>query len=157
MESFLVGFSQTSHPHLGYYNTFATVYLFFKSDKNWLQTKTTKTTKSLSFDFERSHLKGFSEVFWYRLWSLCQALVLVLWQRQENRFWWWFKIWQGIDLFVKWRPAGLTGQLFAAAARIPRVPIWSVYFGSLTVPIFNHSLPVRRGGCEALRETGFWE
>ena len=28
-----------------------------------------------------------------------------------------------IDLFVKWRPAGLTGQLFAAAARIPRVPI----------------------------------
>ena len=28
-----------------------------------------------------------------------------------------------IDLFVKWRPAGLTGQLFAAAARIPRDPI----------------------------------
>ena len=28
-----------------------------------------------------------------------------------------------IDLFVKWRPAGLTGQLFAAAARIPRAPI----------------------------------
>ena len=28
-----------------------------------------------------------------------------------------------IDLFVKWRPAGLTGQLFAAAARIPRDPL----------------------------------
>ena len=32
-----------------------------KSDKNWLQTKPAKTTKSLSFDFERSHLKGFKK------------------------------------------------------------------------------------------------
>ena len=61
------------------------------------------------------------------------------------------------DLFVKWRPAGLTGQLFAAAVRIPRDPIWSVYFGPPTVRHFSHFLPVRRGSCEALRETSFWK
>ena len=62
-----------------------------------------------------------------------------------------------IDLFVKWRPAGLTGQLFAAAARIPRDPIRSLYFGPPTVRILSFFLPVRRGGCEALREKSFWE
>ena len=49
------------------------------------------------------------------------------------------------------------GQLFAAAARIPRAPIWFAYFGPPTVRIFSYFLPVRRGGCEALTETSFWE
>ena len=30
---------------------------------------------------------------------------------------------RSIDLFVKWRPAGLTGQLFAVGAWIPTDPI----------------------------------
>ena len=66
-----------------------------------------------------------------------------------------------IDLFVKWRPAGLTGQLFAAAARIPRDPIWSVYFGPLALRFFSYFLLIRRVGSKALRETSFgnsfWE
>ena len=62
-----------------------------------------------------------------------------------------------MDLFVKWRPAVLTGQLFAAPARIRRASIWSVYFGPPTVGIFSYILPFRRGGCEALRETSLGE
>ena len=43
-ELFLVGFSQTSHPRLANYMTFATIYSVLKLDKNWLQTKSAKTT-----------------------------------------------------------------------------------------------------------------
>ena len=57
-ESFLVGFSQPSHSRLAHCNTFATMCLFIKSAKNWLQTKPAKMTKSLSFEIERWHLKG---------------------------------------------------------------------------------------------------
>ena len=43
-EPFLVGFSQTSHPHLANYKTFATMYLVLVSDKSWLQTKPAMAT-----------------------------------------------------------------------------------------------------------------
>ena len=42
--------------------------------------------------------------------------------------------------------AGLTGQLFAAAARIPRDPICFAYFGPPTVRIFSYFLPLRSRG-----------
>ena len=67
------------------------------------------------------------------------------------------RIQRPIDLFVKWRPAGLTGQLFAAAARIARAPIWFAYFGPPTVRIFSFFHPLRRGGWKDLRETSFGE
>ena len=38
-ESFLFGFSPTSHPRLANYKAFATVHLLLKLDINWLQTK----------------------------------------------------------------------------------------------------------------------
>ena len=41
-ESFLFGFSPTSHPPLANYKAFATVYLLLKLDINWLQTKPAK-------------------------------------------------------------------------------------------------------------------
>ena len=83
-ESFLVGFLQTSHPHLGYYNSFATVYLFLKSDKNWLQTKPAKTTKSLSFGFERSHLKLDSTLKYSQSISYMPRGVLLVWKTSFN-------------------------------------------------------------------------
>ena len=52
MEAFLVRFSQTSHPRLASYKTFATVYSVFKSDKSWLQTKPTK--RQITIDRNRS-------------------------------------------------------------------------------------------------------
>ena len=78
-ESFLVGFSQTSHRRLGYYNTLATVYLFLKSDKNWLQTKPTKTTKSLlvtiglKFNKVSSHYCSISNDRIWKGWSQAQG------------------------------------------------------------------------------------
>ena len=41
-ESFLFRFSPTSHRRLANYKAFPMVYLFSKSDKNWLQTKPAK-------------------------------------------------------------------------------------------------------------------
>ena len=51
-----------------------------------------------------------------------------------------------------------TGRAHGATFRsrgAPRAPNYSVYFGPPTVRICSYFLPVRRGGCEALRETSF--
>ena len=131
-ELFLVRFSQTSHPRLGYYNTFATVCLVLKSDKNWLQTKPAKTTKSLSFDFERSHLKGLT--------MKCVQRLVFLWILLEYRFWPW--TWLNAAVVIK---LVLRTLLFLAKAQGSRenkicahnlFTLTAVYFYFIMVLVF---------------------
>ena len=66
-----------------------------------------------------------------------------------------------IDLFVKWRRVRLTGQLIAAAVRIPRDSKRSYLICNLRAAggsnFYSFFFRIRTDGCKALREMSLWE